>query len=162
MENPKTVQNLEFALTLTTGSHPTKLIIRNISKKLNYLLRKYIETFEKYIIYIEILDKNYMETKVHYHGYMIVKYNKLYNYNRFVKEYEELLKGYTDNKIITDREKWLKYISKQHEILKNNYSNVIDKFIHTDENVDTTINYKFVPKTKNQFLTEEDKVGALL
>lgn len=138
--------SIEFALTLTTGVVPTKLGIDKYNRLLNNLLCKYFDIFIDYQVNLEILDKNYVETKLHFHGYMNVRSNRIYNYNRFLDDWKTS-KGHIKNLVITDKEKWLQYINKQKTILELSYSHMIEKIVHTPTNI------KVAPKsTFDEFL----------
>lgn len=118
----KQLPNLAFAITLTTGDYSRLIFIQKNYFKLASLIEKYRNDFEEICFCLEILDKTYKETKMHYHGYIVVKIDKIAIFNRFLTNYNDVFCKFIDVKILTDKEKWIQYMNKQREIIDYSYA----------------------------------------
>ncbi len=109
----KPTQNpsINYAITFTTGDNYNKMVVQKWNRKLNNLLYNYKKYFLKLKFNLEILDKELIETKIHYHGYVKVEIKYIEKFQEFVRTWNK--DGFIKVKRITDLEKWLKYISKQ-------------------------------------------------
>ena len=118
---PKTA--LPMAFTLTTGKKYAGKV--NRVKEYHYLLVKLLQSYKhmysNFEICLEIFDDGYRETKLHYHGYMFVNKDMVYQYSKFLAEWEKKSKTSmtVSKKVYND--KWEEYIHK-HDIISLTYS----------------------------------------
>lgn len=131
---PKEPEVLTFAITLTTGKDYKDRI--NIARDCSYVLTKIISPYSRYLEYyefnMEVLDKCYCWTKLHYHGIVQIKIENIIHWPRFVSECEKNL-GHVDIKTEPD-DGWTKYIRKQLKINKHLMPKV--KYQITPQNLD--------------------------
>lgn len=112
-------QHIMYALTLTTGDDINSLFIKKQWKNIIELLHKYNKYFDDYLICIELLDKDFIETKIHFHGYVKVLVSNVCYFNDFIREYNK--KYFSKIKLINDFEKWVEYCLKQQFVIESSY-----------------------------------------
>lgn len=115
--------SLEIAVNLTTGKVYSHLAANNITYDLVILLKKYDEYFSYYSFNIEILDKSFIETMIHYHGYIVINNDNIEKYNAFLKDWREMY-GFFKCEKITNLENWINYMTKQEHILELSYDKI--------------------------------------
>ncbi len=131
---------IQYAVTLTTGDEYNIPVCRRHNETLNELLLKYREYFYEFLFTLEILDNALMETKIHYHGYVVVRYIHIQQFQRFIQEWNK--SKFVKIKLITDKQKWIEYILKHQTILKIGYPD-IGKILFNAKNLN---NYRNVLK----------------
>lgn len=112
-------KHLEYAVTLTTGDEYNPLVCNCICKKFNDLLFDYRKYFTDFQFHLEILDKNYMETKIHFHGFIIVPVRNIQRFQKFIRTWKK--DYFVCVKLVTDMEKWHAYITKQNDVIRIGY-----------------------------------------
>lgn len=122
---------ISMAITFTTGKMFSNKI--NRIKEYHYMLVKLLQCYKhmytNFYFCCEIFDKGYLETKMHYHGQIEVLPAKMYEYARFVKEWEKLSNApMTESKIVFN-DKWMEYINKQNVISETYKALQIPQFI---------------------------------
>jgi len=111
-----------YAITLTTGDEYNTLIVDKYNVLLNDLLFKYKKYFYDFQFNLEILDKSYLETKIHYHGYIKINVTNIQQFQSFIREWKK--DHFVQVKIVTDLEKWIEYITKQTSIYRKGYKEI--------------------------------------
>lgn len=118
---------LRIALTLTTGKliHDRPNRARPLYHTLCKLLQTYDKEFQDYYFYMEMFNKGMVETPMHFHGTIYVMPDKVYEYNRFIREWSKATKTHevsaTNSKVIfTDDDTWLNYC-KKHDVIDGTY-----------------------------------------
>lgn len=122
---------ISMAITLTTGKTFSGKInrIREFHYMLVKLLQSYEHMYTDFHFCCEIFDKGYLETKMHYHGQIEVLPAFMYDYSRFVKEWEKLSNAPMSESKIVFNDKWMEYINKQKVISETYKSLKIPQFI---------------------------------
>ena len=123
-------KHIQYAVTLTTGDQYNLLTCRKHVRKLNELLLKYREYFMKFIFTLEILDKNLIETKIYFHGYVKIQILYIQQFQEFIHKWNKI--NFTKVKIITDLNKWIDYITKHQDILKVGYPDIRQVLLDND------------------------------
>ncbi len=117
---PTKKNSISYAITFTTGDEFNLMITKKWNNRLNDLLYNYRKRFIEFLFTLEILDKELLETKIHYHGYVIVSYKNITFFQQFVRDWKQF--GFVKIKQITDHEKWVQYILKHQTILEIGYT----------------------------------------
>lgn len=113
---------IQYAVTLTTGDDYNPMLLKCRNNNLNDLLFEYKKYFQDFEFYLEILDKQLMETKIHYHGYINVSVRNIQHYQKFIRSWKA--KYFVMVKLIDDFSKWTEYIKKQQHIYMIGYPEI--------------------------------------
>lgn len=117
METQK-ITAIDYAVTLTTGDDANPMLIKCKMNQLNNILINYKKYF-KFTFNLEILDKQLMETKIHFHGHINCPLMNIQYFHRFIREWK--VKYFVMVKLVTHLPDWIKYIEKQEYIYRIGY-----------------------------------------
>lgn len=118
--DPTEINSISYAVTFTTGDEYNLLTCKKWNYKLNDLLFLFRKRFIDFMFTLEILDKELVETLIHYHGYVIVSYKNITYFQEFIRIWKSF--GFIKIKQITDHDKWVTYILKHQKILDIGYT----------------------------------------
>lgn len=122
---PDDVSNtvISLALTLTTGCKYAGKI--NRAKPyyllLTKLLQSYKNMYSECMFKVEIFNKGFQETPLHFHGWIKVYPSKMYLYSSFIREWLKQTKTHqVVSKVMFDQAKWQAYMDK-HDVINATY-----------------------------------------
>lgn len=111
-------KSIYMAITLTTGLDFKGKINRakEVFHMLVKLLQSYDDEFKEYSFTFEMFNKGFRETKMHFHGMVLLEPSKILEYSNFIKEYERGSKTTMSESKRVFNEKWEEYMAKHDEI----------------------------------------------
>lgn len=118
-------KEIRMAVTLTTGIIAHRLGVDKVYNILIKMLNRKKKYFNDFFFVLEFLNRNLIETKVHYHGYICVEKEHIRKYNEFIGEWRDNI-GMVKCEDINDFEGWKNYCLKYIEITELSYKELFD------------------------------------